>query len=77
MMTPYCPHIESTLTCLMMISRARNQEQAEAVVENLLAKRPEKLSDLVEMLAEQMINDLVDLESGTDYVIAEFDDQPA
>lgn len=74
-MTSYCPHIESTLTCLMMISRARNQEQAEAVVENLLGKKPERLSDLVEMLADQMISDLVDLESGTDYVIAEFDDQ--
>ena len=60
------PHSAGLIQSLQM-SRRRNREQAEAVLlKNIEEHRPERLSELVGMMIDQMLEDLIALEEGKD-----------
>lgn len=67
------PSSLQTLTHLMMMTRRRNREQAEAVVDQkVLSQNPKTLSELTGLLVDVLIEDLYMLEQGGDVELTEF-----
>lgn len=57
----------------MMMTRRRNREQAEAVVDQkVLSQNPKTLSELTGLLVDVLIEDLYMLEQGGDVELTEF-----
>ena len=68
--TSFQQSLYQTLVPLLMLSRQRNHEQAEAVLEKRLGEgKPELLSELVGLTIDQLIEDLMVLECHGDYEI--------
>ena len=64
--------LSSAMIPVLMMSRQRSREQAEAVLEDkVLKESPSLLSEAVGLLVDQLIQDLMVLESRQDYEFLE------
>lgn len=67
------PSSSQTLIHLMMMTRQRSKEQAEAVVDQkILSENPKTLSELTGLLIDALIEDLYTLEQGGDFDLTDF-----